>query len=323
MKKKILVTGGFGPLGISLVNYLIKKNFIVVILDYKNYRKNFFPKTKDIIIERGNFCEKKFVERIFKKYRFSGVFHLGAQTQVLKALNNPYETLMINVLGTINFLEVIRKIKYKIPFIYSSSDKAYGELKKNFYLEDDKLNAVFPYDASKSSSDLICQSYSKTYQINVGIIRSANIFGPNDSNIKRIVPEAIISVLSNKKLIIRSSGKQKRDYIFVEDVTRAYFKLYKNLINKKGDLKVYNIGSKYNLNTLQIIRKIFKLMKVVPNFEIKNFSKSEINNQRLNYNKITKELNWKPIHNLNDSLIKTIDWYKRNYKKLIKNIWFQ
>ena len=320
MKKKILVTGGFGLLGVSLVKYLIKKNFIVVILDYKNFRKNFFPKTKNIIIERGNFCQKKFVERIFKKYRFSGVFHLGAQTQVLKALNNPYETLMINVLGTINFLEVIRKIKYKIPFIYSSSDKAYGELKKNFYLEDDKLNAVFPYDASKSSSDLICQSYSKTYQINVGIIRSANIFGPNDLNIKRIVPETIISVLSNQKLIIRSSGKQKRDYIFVEDVTRAYFKLYKNLLNKKGDLKVYNIGSKYNLDTLQMIRKIFKLMKVIPYFEIKNFSKSEINNQRLNYNKITKELNWKPIHNLNESLIKTIDWYKKNYKKLIKNI---
>ena len=320
MKKKILVTGGFGLLGVSIVNYLIKKKFIVVILDYKNNRNNFFTNKKNIIIEKGNFCEKKFVEKIFKKYNFSGVFHLGAQTQVLKALNSPYETLLINVLGTINFLEIIRNISYKIPFIYSSSDKAYGELKKNFYLENDKLNAIFPYDTSKSSSDLICQSYSKTYKMNVGIIRSANIFGPYDTNINRIVPETIISNLLNKKLIIRSSGKQKRDYIFVEDVTRAYFKLYKSLINKTGDLKIYNIGSKYNLNTLQIIKKICKLMGIVPNFEIKNFSKSEINNQRLNYNKITKELNWKPIHNLNESLIKTIIWYKKNYKKLIKNI---
>ena len=224
MKKNFLVTGGFGLLGVSLVNFLIKKKFKVVILDYKNYRKNFFLNNKNIIIEKGNFSEMKFVEKIFKKYKFSGIFHLGAQTQVLKALKNPYETLIINIFGTINFLETLRKRNLKIPFIYSSSDKAYGELEKKFYLESDKLNAIFPYDTSKSSSDLICQSYSKTYNLNVGIIRSANIFGPNDLNIKRIVPETIISILKNKKLNIRSSGKQKRDYIYVEDATRAYFK---------------------------------------------------------------------------------------------------
>ena len=164
----------------------------------------------------------------------------------------------------------------KIPFIYSSSDKAYGELEKKFYLENDKLNAIFPYDTSKSSSDLICQSYSKTYNLNVGIIRSANIFGPNDLNTKRIVPETIISILSNKKLNIRSSGKQKRDYIYVEDVTRAYFKLFKYLEKKNGDLKIYNIGSKYNLSTIQIIKKIYKIMKIKKNFEIKNFSKLKL-----------------------------------------------
>jgi len=315
MKNFFLVTGGFGLLGVSLVNFLIQKKFTVVILDYKNYRKNFFFKNKNIIIEKGNFCDKKFVEKIFKKYKFSGIFHLGAQTQVLKALKNPYETLIINILGTINFLEIMRKRNLKIPFIYSSSDKAYGELKKNFYLENDKLNAIFPYDTSKSSSDLICQSYSKTYKMNVGIIRSANIFGPNDFNIKRIVPETIISILSNKKLIIRSSGKQKRDYIFVEDVTRAYFKLYKYLAKKNGELKIYNIGSKYNLSTIQIITKIYKIMKINLNFEIKNFSKSEINNQRLNYSKIKKELKWKPVHKLDVSLKKTIDWYTKNFTK--------
>ena len=315
MKNFFLVTGGFGLLGVSLVNFLIQKKFTVVILDYKNYRKNFFFKNKNIVIEKGNFCDKKFVEKIFKKYKFSGIFHLGAQTQVLKALKNPYETLIINILGTINFLEIMRKRNLKIPFIYSSSDKAYGELKKDFYLENDKLNAIFPYDTSKSSSDLICQSYSKTYKMNVGIIRSANIFGPNDFNIKRIVPETIISILSNKKLIIRSSGKQKRDYIFVEDVTRAYFKLYKYLAKKNGDLKIYNIGSKYNLSTIQIITKIYKIMKINLNFEIKNFSKSEINNQRLYYSKIKKELKWKPVHKLDVSLKKTIDWYTKNFTK--------
>ena len=117
-------------------------------------------------------------------------------------------------------------------------------------------------------------------------------------NIKRIVPETIISILKNKKLNIRSSGKQKRDYIYVEDATRAYFKLFQYLEKKNGDLKIYNIGSKYNLSTIQIIKIIYKIMEIKENFEIKNFSKLEINNQRLNYNKIKKELYWKPIHKL-------------------------
>ena len=163
----------------------------------------------------------------------------------------------------------MRKKNLKIPFIYSSSDKAYGELEKKFYLENDKLNAIFPYDTSKSSSDLICQSYSKTYNLNVGIIRSANIFGPNDLNTKRIVPETIISILSNKKLNISLQVKAEGLYLY-EDVTRAYFKLFKYL-EKKWNLKIYNIGSKYNLSTIQIIKKIYKIMKIKENFEIKNF----------------------------------------------------
>ena len=160
MKKNFLVTGGFGLTGVSLVKLLLKKKYSVVILDYKQKRRNYFLKNKNLKIEKGNFCEKKFIEKIFKKYNFSGVFHLGAQTQVLKALQDPYETFLINVMGTINFLEVIRKTKKKIPFLYSSSDKAYGKLKfTKSYMESDKLLGDFTYDASKSASDIISQSY--------------------------------------------------------------------------------------------------------------------------------------------------------------------
>ena len=312
--KKVLITGGYGLLGISLVNFFLKKNFNVVIFDYKKptQRKKFFLKSKNLIIESGNFINFKDLVRIFKKHKFDGIFHLGAQTQVLKAYKKPFDTFQTNVVGTLNLLEILRKHKINIPFLYSSSDKAYGELQKNFYYEDDKLNAVFPYDASKSSSDLICQSYSKTYNIKVGIIRSANIFGECDFNLKRIVPETIISILKNKKLEIRSSGKQKRDYIYVEDVCRAYNKVFLKLKNKKNNLLIYNTGSKYNLNALQLVKKICKILKVNENYVIKNVSKAEIQNQRLNYKKIQKELGWSPIYSLEYGLKKTIHWYKKN-----------
>ena len=312
--RNILITGGFGLLGKSMVNYLLKKKFRVIVLDYKtNRKKNLFEKkVKNLVVIKGNFIDKKIVNKIFNRYKFSGIFHFGAQTQVLNAHKKPYNTYQVNVLGTLNFLEKLRELKSKVPFIYSSSDKAYGELEKKNYLETDKLNAIFPYDTSKSTSDLISQSYSKTYNIKVGIVRSANIFGPYDFNMKRIVPETIVSALKGKKLIIRSNGKLRRDYIFVEDVCRAYYLIYLNLLKNKNNLLVYNIGSKYNLTTIQIVKEIFKILKIKENYIVKNSTKGEIKNQRLNYNKIKKDLKWKPNTSLNFGLSETIKWYKNN-----------
>lgn len=314
--KKILITGGYGLLGISMVNFFLKKKIKVVIFDYKKstQRNKFFIKSKKLIIEKGNFINLNNLLRIFKKHKFDGIFHLGAQTQVLKAYKNPFETFQTNVVGTLNLLEILRKKNLNIPFLYSSSDKAYGELKKNFYYEDDKLNAAFPYDASKSSSDLICQSYSKTYNLKVGIIRSANIFGECDFNLKRIIPETIISILKKKKLEIRSSGKQRRDYIYVEDVCKAYYKVFLKLKDNKKNLLIYNTGSKYNLNALQLVKMISKILNVKENFIVKNNSKAEIQNQRLNYDKITKEIGWRPICSLENGLKYTVAWYKKNIK---------
>ena len=86
---------------------------------------------------------------------------------------------------------------------------------------------------SKSASDLIVQSYVKTYGLKAGIIRSGNIYGPGDLNMDRLVPHVIISTLKNKKSILRSNGKLIRDYIYVDDVANAYFLLMKKMVQKK------------------------------------------------------------------------------------------
>ena len=143
-------------------------------------------------------------------------------------------------------LEVIRNVNNKIIFIFSSSDKAYGEIKSKSYKENNTLNGVFPYDLSKSCADLICQSYSKVYNLKVGILRCANLYGPGDLNMNRIVPETIISALINKNIIIRSNGKFVRDYLHVNDAVNAYFLLMKKLSNSRQNLKIYNVGSKYS-----------------------------------------------------------------------------
>ena len=223
----MLITGGLGLLGNAIIKRVqrIKTDKIFVLDKLKN-KVRFNYKYKNVFFIHGNFNNLNKIKKILCDKKIEAIFHLGAQTQVLDAIKNPYKTIKTNVMGTVNILESIRSINKSIVLIYSSSDKAYGEVKKKFYKENSKLDAIFPYDVSKSSSDLICQSYSKTYNLKIGIIRCANIYGPHDYNFRRIVPETIISALLKKKLIIRSSGKLKREYVFVDDVADAYYRVF-------------------------------------------------------------------------------------------------
>ena len=320
LKDNILVTGGFGLLGKPLVLELINLNHNVFILEKKNSKRIKYLKKKPKKIISGDFTNKKIIRDIIKKNKINIIFHLGAITQVLESLKNPYETHLVNIMGTINFLENIRELNKDIIFIYSSSDKAYGELKdRKEYKETDRLDSTYPYDVSKSASDLICQSYSKTYSLKVGIIRCGNIYGPGDFNLKRLIPEAIISTIENKKFAIRSNGKSVRDYVYVTDVVDAYLRLYKNLKKSKTKLKIYNVSSKFNYNVLQIVNMILKIMnKLSIKPSIENNSKQELNFQRLNYLKIKQELKWHPKTDIKKGLKKTISWYIENYKNLKK-----
>ena len=315
----ILVTGGFGILGRSLINQLLinKKNNIF-LLDRSSNKKKISTlkiKNKNLKVIKGDFKNYKTLYKLIKNKNIGSIFHLGAITQVIDAYKSPVETFDCNIMGTINILEVVRSINKDIIFIYSSSDKAYGELNKKEYYEDHPLKGDYPYDVSKSASDLIAQSYVKTYDLRVGIIRSGNIYGPGDYNMDRLVPHVIISTLNNKRSILRSNGKLIRDYLYVEDVSRAYILLMNSMLKKKKSLYIYNVGSNENLSVIGLVRLIVKKIKnnkLKP--KINNNSRIEIKRQKLNYNKIYKDLRWKPIWKIEDAMSITIEWYKNNLK---------
>ena len=188
MKDNLLITGGLGLLGKSLITFLNKKKNNIFVLDKsKNKKRNLLLKGKGINFVYGNFQNKPLIKKIIKKNKINIIFHTGAITQVLEGLKNPYGTYKNNVMGTINILECIKEINPKIIFIFSSSDKAYGEVKNKYYLETDNLYSIYPYDLSKTCADLICQSYSKVFNLKVGIVRCGNLYGPGDFNKNRII----------------------------------------------------------------------------------------------------------------------------------------
>ena len=314
MIKNILVTGGLGLLGKPLVTFLKKKKYNVYVLDRsKNKKRNRLIKGRNINFIYGNYQNKNFLKKTIKKKKINIIFHTGAITQVLEGLKYPLKTYKNNIMGTINILECIRQINPKILLIYSSSDKAYGEIKKRNYLESDNLNSIYPYDLSKTCSDLICQSYSKVYNLKVAIVRCGNLFGPGDFNKNRIIPETILSTIKNQRLKIRSSGKLIRDYLYVDDAVKAYFMIMNKLKNSNSKILIYNVGSKDNLSVIKLVNMILGLMKrkdLKP--IILNKSKKELKLQKLNDNKIRKELKWRQSITIKKGLNKTINWYKEN-----------
>ena len=252
---------------------------------------------------------------IIKKNKINTIIHLGASTQIIDSYKNPYDTFQTNIFGTINILEAVRIVNKNINIIFSSTVKAYGEMINNSYKETDPLCGDLPDEVSKSAADLVAQSYAKTYELRVGIFRSCNIYGPADFNMDRLIPGTIIKALKGKPIKLRTSGKLKRDYLYVDDASKAFYKLMIHMNkNIKKKLFIYNLGSKFNLDSLEVVKWIYKIMNINLKPKISNNSSIEIIKQKIDFSKAKKELKWTPKVNFSEGITKTIKWYKENYQ---------
>ena len=307
--KNILVTGGAGFIGSHLVLELIKNGAKVYVIDIEIKPKSFFAlnnlsdKTLFKILDIRN---KEKVFKYFNKFNFDYIFHLAAAPIVREAFDDPYSTLETNIMGTVNILEVAKKNKKIKGIIAASSDKAYGKTDKT-YTEESALRGDHPYDVSKSSMDLICQAYFKTYGLPIVITRFGNVYGEGDLYFNRIIPGICKAVVKKEKLLIRSDGTFIRDYLYVKDVVSGYMFLLKNLEKVKGE--AFNFSSNDNLSVLALINKAEKILGKKINYKILNITKNEIPYQHLNDRKIRK-LGWSSGYDLNNSLPLTFNWYK-------------
>jgi CDP-glucose 4,6-dehydratase len=198
--------------------------------------------------------------------------------------------------------------------VVASSDKAYGTHEKLPYEEDYPLLGLFPYDASKACTDIIARSFAHTYDLPVTVTRFANIYGPADLNLSRIIPGTIISVLKDERPIIRSDGTPKRDFIYVDDVARSYLLLAERIEETKGE--AFNFGSGDAVQMLELVNSIIRLAgkegKLEPNILLKTKIENEIDVQYLSAEKAKSKLGWQAEVSLDEGLKLTIDWYREN-----------
>jgi len=306
--KTCLITGINGFVGSSLaLHQLSKGHHVVGIVRDDNH------KTRDDVlakcsITRGSIEDPSVVDHAVSYYEVDTVFHLAANSIVRIGTKDPVSNYRTNVMGTVHVLDAVRRINPKAKVVVASSDKSYGSQEKLPYTEDMRLVPEDPYSTSKACTDMIAQSFSKTYGLDINVVRCSNIYGPGDMNLSRLVPNSIRRILMGGKPEIYSGVLgYKRELIYVDDVCEAY-----DLVSRKGKLgHIYNIGIN-KFNTIGEVVEIISRLMDSNGFDIIEKDFPEIPYQWMDGSKLGA-LGWKETVGLEEGLQRSINWYTKRF----------
>lgn len=305
---KILITGGTGFIGSHLVEKLVAEGANILVIDIVCLKSSYFVNQgleKKVTLKLLDIAKREEIAKLFNEFKPEYIFHLAAEAIVDNSYNDPYTTFQTNVMGTVSVLEAAKQTKSVKGVIVASSDKAYGKTKKA-YTENSPLRGDHPYDVSKSCTDLIAQTYYKTYNHPVVVTRFGNVYGEGDLHFDRIIPGICEAIIKNKPLLIRSNGKYVRDYIYVKDVVEGYLFLLMNIDKVKGE--AFNFSSDDTYSVLDLIKKVGKVLRKKIEYRILNNAKNEIPYQHLDSRKI-KKMGWKNTYNFDSTLNIVVSWY--------------
>jgi dTDP-glucose 4,6-dehydratase len=345
MNKKILVTGGAGFIGSALIRHIINNtNHEVINIDKLTYAGNL--ETLETVrensryhFEKADICNSIIISRILKKYQPDIIMNLAAETHVDKSIKGPYQFIKTNILGTYILLEETKGYwkslnnlrKNNFRFHHVSTDEVYGDLgtTNKFFTEKTSYSPSSPYSASKASSDHLVRSWYRTFNFPIIVTNCSNNYGPYQFP-EKLIPLVIINALQGKNLPIYGNGKQVRDWLYVDDHAKALLHVVLN--GKIGE--TYNIGGQNQLQNIEVVKIICKILDELKPIRNKNISRYE---QLITYvsdraghdvryaidiTKIKNQLNWSPVESFSTGIKKTVLWYLNNkqwYEQVKKN----
>jgi len=208
-------------------------------------------------------------------------------------------------------LDLAKKYNTK-RFHQVSTDEVYGDLpldrKDLFFTETTPIHTSSPYSASKAASDLLVQSYFRTYKLPITISRCSNNYGPYHFP-EKLIPLVISRALKNESIPVYGKGENIRDWLYVTDHCEAI-----NMIIRKGKIgEVYNIGGHNEKTNLEVVKIILQHLNKTENLitYVKDRAGHDLR-YAIDPSKISKELGWTPKTNFNDGIKQTIEWYLKN-----------
>lgn len=310
--KNILLTGAAGFIGSHVFDLLVNRypdaNFTIV--DKMTYAashtniKRCFENINKYRLLVGDLADFAFTMDAVEGMDL--VIHLAAESHVSRSFDNSMLFTKSNVLGTHNLIEACR-LNQVNKVIHVSTDEVYGERTEGFFTERDPLFPTNPYAASKAAADMIINSYIKSFDMPIIILRSNNIYGIRQFP-EKIIPRFILRSLSGLPLTVHGDGSNQRYYLSATDFSEAIY----TLINFGKVGHIYNISSDQAYSNLEMA-KIISSIVGTDHIDFVFTKDRPFNDSRyaVDDSKI-KGIGWHPHRNLIDDLPKLIDWYREN-----------
>ncbi|MCM8780243.1 MAG: SDR family oxidoreductase [Candidatus Omnitrophica bacterium] len=306
--KRYLVTGGAGFIGSHIVDTLVKDGHFVRVLD--NFSSGKSHNLKDvkskIDLIRGDIRNPNTCLKATKGMDF--ILHQAALRSVPKSFLNTGEYNDININGTLNLLKAAVKNKVKV-FVFASSSSVYGDVRHFPEKEDFSLQPISPYALTKLAGEHYCRIFSSNYGLATVCLRYFNVFGPRqslDDEYAGVIPKFISYLLNNRPPPIYGTGRQSRDFTYVDNVVSANI-LATKLQNAKGE--IFNIGCGRPRTILSLAAALNKIMRknIKPIFLPPR--PGDVFKTQADITKVKKILGFQPKTDFNKGLKLTVEWF--------------
>ncbi len=313
---KILITGGAGFIGSNIVDKFLSKDYEVVVLDNlntgnlnnlnnndNNDNNNDNNKNKN---ENLKFINKDICDDDLNLEDIDIVIHHAAQINVRTSVEKPVYDGNINILGTLNILEKMRKYDVKKIIFASSGGAVYGEPQYMPVDENHPVAPMSPYGLSKFCGEEYIKLYNRLYGIEYAILRYSNVFGERQDprGEAGVISIFIDKIMNNQKPTIFGDGNQTRDFVYVGDVANA------NLMALNWKNEIVNIGTGIETS----VNELFNVIADELNYNDKPIydkpREGEVYRIALDIKK-AEELGWKSTVDLREGIKRTVEWMKR------------
>jgi nucleoside-diphosphate-sugar epimerase len=317
----ILVTGAAGFIASKVCEMLVKSGKDIVGIDnmndyydvkIKDYRLKNLKRLKGFTFFKADIENRKSLENIVKKQKFSAIINLAARAGVRYSMENPFIYVSTNTMGTLNLLDIAKEYKIN-KFILASTSSLYAGQKMPFTETLAVNTPISPYAASKKGAEAMCYSYRYLYGLDITIVRYFTVYGPAgrpDMSIIRFIKW----IDEGKPIELFGDGSQSRDFTYVDDIARGTIKAL-----KKTGYKTINLGGNKPYKLSYMINLIEKNLGKKAAYDYKPFHKADITATWANIDEAKNTLGWTPKVSLEQGIKKTVDWYLEN-KSWFKNI---